>query len=265
MLFWGVVICVLGIAFNLNNPVRASAKVFWFGSQYWFVISYIGLYILSPVLNSFIKTASEKQYLFVLSSFFAAEFIYGWIISSDSYDNGYSTISFIGLYLLARYLRIHSKKITKIKPITCALIYFLLTFIPAVISFIGIRNGWMQLHPLYYSSPFVIAASTFLLLSFSQLTFYNCTINWIARSTFSVYIISMNPIIVPYFKTEMVLLSESVSAISYSFIVILLSVVSFLICTVFDKLRISSWNLLCSACLDKLIYRFEKYAFSSKC
>ena len=140
VLFWGAIITIGGIAFNTNIPFNLTARVFWFGSYYWFIISYIGLYVLSPILNSFIKTSSAKLYITVLICFFATEFIYGWIIASDSYSDGYSIISFIGLYLLANFIRLHSKKLLNIKPLYYVVLYLIMTLIPAIISFIGITR-----------------------------------------------------------------------------------------------------------------------------
>ena len=257
VLFWGAIITIGGILFNVCIPIKSTAKLFWFGSYYWFIIAYIGLYILSPVLNSFIKTASAKEYLVVLIGFFAAEIIYGWIYNSESYYSGYSIISFVGLYLLARFLRLHSKRLLRTKTIKYMVLYLVMTFIPAAISYIGIKNNWPQLRPLYYSSPFVIAASTFLFLSFAKHDFNSRAINWIACSTFSAFLIHLHPIIVPYFQSTMRYLADSFSTLSYTIIVVLFAVAIILASSILDKLRIISWNYISSICLDKIIFRID--------
>ena len=74
----------------------------------WFIKAYMGLYILSPILNAFVNNTEKKTFKNVLISFFVFQTIYSWI--SDGavfFENGYSTISFIGLYLLARYTKIY--------------------------------------------------------------------------------------------------------------------------------------------------------------
>lgn len=80
----------------------------------WFIKAYILLYILAPVLNAFIEKASQKDFRNVLIAFFTFEFIYGWIFSGSTQhiQSGFSTISFIGLYLLARYVRLYQPRIS---------------------------------------------------------------------------------------------------------------------------------------------------------
>lgn len=78
----------------------------------WFIKAYILLYILSPVLNAFVEHVPRKVFRDVLIGFFLFEFIYGWLFSGSTQhiQSGYSTISFTGLYLLARYVRIYQPR-----------------------------------------------------------------------------------------------------------------------------------------------------------
>lgn len=71
----------------------------------WFVKAYIGLYILSPLLNAFSNNATLKTQTNVVIAFFLFQTIYGITNAAQFIDFGYSTFSFIGLYLLADLLR----------------------------------------------------------------------------------------------------------------------------------------------------------------
>lgn len=74
----------------------------------WFIKAYIGLYIISPILNSFVETIDRKTFERTLLSFFVFQTIYAWISGAAVFfEDGYSTMSFIGLYLLARYIHIY--------------------------------------------------------------------------------------------------------------------------------------------------------------
>lgn len=83
--------------------------VFLLNGDYWFVKTYIILFLLSPVLNAFIEHATKEQFLAVLTSYYAFHTIYGWLMdASVSFTmNGTTGLSFIGLYLLGRYLNIY--------------------------------------------------------------------------------------------------------------------------------------------------------------
>lgn len=71
----------------------------------WFIHSYIGLYILSPVLNEFLNKASQKTIRIFLIIFFLYQSTYGWFNGAQYFMLGYSAISFAGLYLLAGYVK----------------------------------------------------------------------------------------------------------------------------------------------------------------
>lgn len=77
----------------------------------WFVASYVIMYVLAPVVNTFVEHCSEQQVRYVLIAFFTLEFVYGWIFpecggSLHTFNGGYSALSLIGLYVLARYLKV---------------------------------------------------------------------------------------------------------------------------------------------------------------
>ena len=114
-LFFLVGIYVTFLLLGLTTlSVRGLAGCLVMLSGDWFIKAYIGLYILAPVLNAFADNADKKTYRRVLLAFFTFQTIYSWVCSGAVFfESGYSTMSFIGLYLLARYLnRYPLKEIT---------------------------------------------------------------------------------------------------------------------------------------------------------
>ncbi len=87
--------------FNLSG----IARCFCITPFYWFIKAYIGLYILSPILNLFVEKSSKRQFGLTLASFYIFQTIYGFSGAADFIVHGYSTFSFIGLYLLAQYTK----------------------------------------------------------------------------------------------------------------------------------------------------------------
>lgn len=71
-------------------------------NEYWFVMGYLGLYIFSPLLNSFVKTSSKIGLRNFLIAFYAFQCYYCWITGVVSYFEGYSIVFFCGLYLTGR-------------------------------------------------------------------------------------------------------------------------------------------------------------------
>lgn len=82
--------------------------------RHWFVVAYIGLMILSPALNAYIKISTKRQLEITILLFFSFQTFYGYFTAFRSpIAGGYSTFSFIGLYLLARYVNIYKSNICK--------------------------------------------------------------------------------------------------------------------------------------------------------
>ena len=80
------------------------------GKQYWFVVSYLLLYLVSPILNTFVKHCSKREFQWMLLVFFGFQFVYSWIFGLEEFAGGYSALSFMGLYLLARYVKIYGNE-----------------------------------------------------------------------------------------------------------------------------------------------------------
>lgn len=74
-------------------------------SANWFIKAYVGLYILSPILNLFVEKSNKKQLGVLLIAFYSFQTIYGVTGATQFIAHGYSTFSFIGLYLLAQYVK----------------------------------------------------------------------------------------------------------------------------------------------------------------
>lgn len=251
ILFFGVLLMGIGFAAGIDVPMRASLKVLFFGAYYWFIPAYIGLYAFSPVLNSFIENTDPKQIRAVLYTFFAIQFVYGWVTNAGSYMAGYSFISFIGLYLLARYLHQYPTRLVSLPASRYFCVFLLATLLPAFYSFFAIINGWPDFSLLSYSSPFVIIASASLLLTFSRLKIKSGFVNWIAISVFPVYLFHLHPVIEPVFKSGMMRLAGSLSSIPYTLVAVCIAITMLFACVLVDKIRLLCWNPLYSMIREK--------------
>lgn len=111
-LFYTIVAVVLCLMFFPETFKLASlTKSLYFGSCWWFVVSYLGLMIVSPVLNTFFEHTNKPALKRFLMVYFSFQMVYGWACLDEAhFIHGYSLISFIGLYLLARYVRYYPSR-----------------------------------------------------------------------------------------------------------------------------------------------------------
>ena len=184
--------------------LRSLSKCFIVGHEFWFIKAYLGLFILSPALNTFATNVSEKVFRYVLIAFYSFQCLYAWITPGAWFLHyGYSVTSFAGLYLLARYVRLYIiEKPLEIKwggqkcniKSLYLLVFIGLTLLNTVLYIAGYYLPIVGLHlrtmVFAISSPLVILQSLALLLYFYKIELkYNPIINFIAASSFSVFIL----------------------------------------------------------------------------
>lgn len=159
----------------------------------WFVISYVILYLLAPVLNKFSEYATKKEFRAFLLSYFVMLVVYGYIDWSQEIGRGYSALSMLGIYLLGRYARMYIKfNHGFVLFVGCSLINTVITTLVIRFDLPLVVNS--------YDNPFVILGALGLLLCFSNIHIKTSkTINYIARSTFAVYLLHIYPDILDRF------------------------------------------------------------------
>ena len=247
LLFQVVFVAVLCFAVfaALGQPVSFKNDLFpylAFGYGYWFVISYLVLYALSPVLEAFIRDVSESNFRKALYFIFAAEMVYGYILGGGSYGFGFSPMAFISIYLLARYTRMYPGKLFALNKKYDLLVYVLATVLSIIGFWFGYKLFGMGFHLNHYDSPLAIIASLYFLLFFSKLKIESKMVNWLAASAFSIYLFHENSLVSPYYHQFFSWLKETVPLIAFYPLVFILLIIIGLASLLIDKLRLFFWN-----------------------
>lgn len=256
ILFWAIgiyVICLICGFAKLN--VSGVLYCFQMRDFGWFIKAYIGLLILAPILNVFIDNVTEKQLRNTLIFFYIFQTLYGWFPGgAQFFEYGYSTMSFIGLYLLARYIRLYMIDIVQWNKWFDLLGYFSIVFFIAIVAFIAKKIGVSFISgKMYdYSSPFVVVAPIFLLLFFSKLSFHSKLINWIGASSFAAFLLHANiNILRPIFGEHIRHIYSSFDGIVVLLLVFVYLLIVFLLAVLIDQVRIFVWNKIQPLLLKK--------------
>ncbi len=169
--------------------VKGIAGCLCLTSANWFIRAYVALYILSPILNAFVEKATKRQMAVFLTAFYLFQTIYGWSGAAKFVEMGYSCFSFIGLYLLARFARTYGSEIYKMG----GGIYMLTVAANTVLYYLLTKIGiWVDVYA--YVNPLVVLGALGLIMWFGQLDIRpNKFINWVAKSSFAVFLIHSNP------------------------------------------------------------------------
>lgn len=230
----------------LGFPVSAKSNLlpYLFGSGYWFVVSYLILYALSPVLNAFIDRATKKEFTGVLIAFFSAEFLFGFLLNIGHFDFGFSPLSFIGLYLLSKYVRLFPGKLSSFRKSIDLLIYLGITLVSALLFWFGYKLFGMGFHLNHNDSPLAILAALYFMLFFSKLHIQSVCINWLAASAFAIYLFHENNLVSPYFHQLFHRLYEAVPLVAYYPLMFCILIVMALVFILADKPRLWIWRVL---------------------
>ena len=215
--------------------------------DYWYVPSYIGLYLLSPVLNIFVENSTQKQFGCIVVGLFFLETLYGWKFEVAGFNSGYSIVHFLLLYLIARYIRIYSFRLKKI-PIACDfLLYLILSVFSAVLGLLFLKHGSDNYVFIFadHSSPITILASIFLFLAFSKIKLNNSKVlNYLASSAFSIYLFHLHPMVLPKFMEMSRTLYFNNDLLHYSYKILLFILSISILSILIDQLRKFTWKIL---------------------
>ena len=240
------IVCVI-VALLAGLPVSFSKDILPYlllGRGYWFVVAYLILYAISPVLNAFVENTTQESFRTVLIAWFALEFFYGFLLNAGSFNFGFSPLSFIGLYLLARYVRLYPGHLCSFKSRTDIGIYTGLTLLSAILFWYGYKWFGMGFHLNHYDSPLAIAAALFFLLAFSKINLQSKAVNWLASSAFAIYLIHQHSLVSPYYHQLFHNLGQWVPDPTIVPIGIGLLLIIGLACIFVDKVRVLAWTLV---------------------
>lgn len=247
ILFWSIVTTGIYVGFNNDMALSRLLPMILGNWTAWFVVSYLGLYLLSPILNAYLEKASDRQLLGIIGVFYVFSTLFGWIAKRPDFNDGMSTLSLMGLYLIGAYLRRMKDSWKKLKAYTYLAAYFSLGVLLLLLSLIALYFGVTK--SVYgYLNPIVILESVCLFLFFAKLNIGHIKwINGVAASAFSVYLFHFSPALYPYYQKCCAYIEQSFTTGSLVIGFLFMTTV-FITAVTIDRLRILLFN-----CLQKCI------------
>lgn len=104
-MFWSIgVYLVSSIFFTELTILTLVKRIYFFFLSYWFVTSYIGLLILSPILNKWLDTSNDRDVMKWMIMFYLFA-IFCQFVNHPDFRGGGSMLSFCWLYCLGRFLK----------------------------------------------------------------------------------------------------------------------------------------------------------------
>ena len=256
---------------NLKFPNYKSKEIYFpiisSSSGNWFAQIYLSLILFFPYINNGLMSLNRKKYknLVIIIIFFYCIFnsiikFYGVnsIIFQDTH-----LIKLLLPYILGGYICLHMLKngIWKI----IGLIFFPLTILLEIVSDVAfIRYKYYNFalfkSLLFYemNSIFSIIGSIGIIYLFKNISFYNKGVNWIAASSFAIYLIHGNKNISSYIHNIWFPINNIHSKFFF-FKYFIKAVLIVIICILIDILRRYTIGLLFEKIIKKIIIIYNKF------
>lgn len=238
MTFWSAVCVVLAVfIFDVANISVVGAFIENIASG-WFPKSYLALFVVAPILNSFIKSSSEEELGKFILLFYLLSTIGGYLMGWSDFNEGMSALSLVGLYLIGAYLRMTTLKIFTLKPRYDLMLYLGLGLLMVILNVLLIIVG-ISSSPYGYLNPVVIVMSIYLFLFFKKLDIgYSEVINFLATSAFSVYLFHCNPLVFGEIAKVWSWINLNFGVLASLFMAFLSFIAIYLFCVIIDRTRI---------------------------
>lgn len=250
MLVFGVLVIAKPSQYLNANAMGTILMIH--GNDYWFIKSYILLFIFAPVLNLYVEHSSQRQLLLLLMVFYLFQTVYGWLSIEGAADlaGGYSAMSFMGLYLLSRYVRLYVFNMERFQSLAHKSRKFFSTYlgiclVHALTAFAVTRMGFPVAGRIFtYTNPLVIVESLCLLLAFATLPpTHNRVVNWVGASCLAVYLLHANELVLrPYYAHYIGQVFQHYSYPLYLLIVIGVMIGVYVLALMIDQVRKLMWN-----------------------
>lgn len=211
---------------------------------YWFFWSYLLLFALSPVLNTFVQNTTQKTHRNVLICFYLYQTLSAWLVPvGKGFESGLSFIPFIGLYLLAQYLRKYPETSKNISTTKLILSYLILLFGVTVVKYVNVP--FLSSRIVSYMCPTTILMGVLLILIFSRIKIQSRFVNLIASSAFTVYLFHGHMLLFrPYYRTTIKEIYESYNGFSCLGLVAVTCLATFILSVIIDQPRRYVWSKL---------------------
>lgn len=221
-----------------EKPVNYQLLVI---NNYWFIVAYLMVLLVSPGLNAMVEKLSSRQLLLSIIALYAVDF--GGVVASSSVGGGFATLLMI--YLTARWMKLYLPE--KVKKTSClwalGILLVQLSLVSACYLFhhIGIKVIVGS-----YDNPLNILLAGFIVISVEHYHFYSRWLNKMAASTLSVYLLSESGFGQIFFN-KLYVGGQDFSVLHY----LLASIAVFFIIDIIDMIRIKIRGLFLKSVCTK--------------
>lgn len=222
-LLYGLLIYVGALLLGLERftfGMFVNKSLLWWLRDNWFICCYLALMLFAPLANILFENTNIKQLSFRILLLLTFDCIMGWLIGmkGNGTFGGYSVFHLLVVYCLGRFIsKVIQNKTDLFKHGGRRYLWLCAIFVLVNTVLAYIQTRWNLPIGIYaYNAPIVLLISVCFFLFFLHLDIgYNRFINFVAKSSFSVFLIHIHPTVFPLFKNSMNNLFETFGGYCY--------------------------------------------------
>lgn len=230
-----------------GDPLKIKQLFFVSNTPYWFIRTYLFLYLLAPLVNKAIASISLTTRVVLLAILSWISCWTGLMGFDTSLHEGYNVLHFILLYLIGNTLYIYRDKFNSI-PTYIVLGLYMIGAIGGLGLIYAKPNNSLLFNVLFqYNSLVLIFNAVMLFMLFMRIHFQNRTVNNMASSCLAIYLLHGSDVLFRHWIKDGALWIQKYfenigGQIAMVFVYALLIVI---ICISIDKCLTPLWKLAC--------------------
>ena len=255
VLFYSSIIGCIAFFFIQSIDIKELIHCFMPSSYklYWFVSAYLGLYLISPLLNTAFQNMSKRKHLYTI---IVLMFCINTINSLPAYEQASNIGLMITLYALGRYLKSYDvnwlKSNKNCLSVLLGIAFFVLPIVACFCVNIEKEKIWNVFYNYYGIGCIFISVLIFSI--FKNMFFTSKILNRFAASVFAIYLIHENHLISEYVYVTPTLFLNKYLPMSLSLLLVTTTVTMGGL--LMDQIRISLFQKL-NGTFDKMSSSIE--------
>ena len=183
---------IFSIAASKDTLHTARSLMFFSNSHFWFIKIYLYLFLVSPMINIWLKNATERQRWYMVAVF---AFIACYMATSrgdNSLTTGKNLTNFIYFYLVGNQLYYYRDRWINIKTSKLLLSYAVFNIVILTLEYFMHGNivGKMTKSLSFpYSSPLILVGAVMFFMIIGKQRIQSRFINYVAASSLAIYLI----------------------------------------------------------------------------
>lgn len=268
--FYSLIFLLVGLIFNKDISIKILLKSIFpvTFNQYWFVSSYVVLFLLIPFLNKLISNLSKREYLYFLIIMSLFINILPSITLTNFPINNIGYLIYI--YFLGGYLKLYGKSNQKkFQYLITSLIFYIIPIILTIIlELLALKINFLSdkiYNYLSLNSIFLYISAISLFMFFKNIKInskFNKVILFFSTTTFGVYLIHENHFIRDILWKNFFNLNNITNFSTLFCYSLLIIILVYVVCSIVDylyqKIIAKKLENLLSKGYDYIIIKFKK-------